>query len=559
MSEEILKLKKEIDRLKRAVKNQRYGLVWMEVPEAFEDDIENKLPILKEVPDLTIKNNDGKPTHILIEGDNYHALTCLNYTHKGKIDVIYIDPPYNTGSDDFRYKDKRFLDKFPDGTEVPKDHPLRHSYWLSFMHKRLELVHSLLRECGVMFISIDDNEVAQLKLLCNEIFGENNVEIYIWDVKDESEGALPKTAKDTVRKEHEYLIATFKDKKSIKFNKYLEYKYLNSNEWGNPDRDPRGDWLSGNISRGEGGKPGSNFFTITTPGGKKYTRNWSIPEDEYLDKFKDHRIYFGKKGDGVPRVKVFRNEPSLATQSSIFSNLKSSISGKNLIIDILGKCDFEHPKPIELIERIIEITSHKNAIILDFFAGTGTTGNAVLDLNEKDGGKRQFILVTNDENRICTEITFPRIKAVMNGYKNKKEITTGIGNSLKCYRTAFIGKNNILNTNDQDKIDLAHNAGELLAITENTLELVKQNQYHQLFVNGNEEKYTAVYFREELEKFDEFKETVKNLKKNVSVYIFSWGYEEFLDDFSDIEQVKIKTIPQPILEIYRQIYNLTSE
>jgi len=181
MSEEILKLKKEIERLRKAVKKQRYGLVWMDVPEAFEDDVENKLPILKEVPKLAVKNSDGKPTHILIEGDNYHALSCLNYTHKGKIDVIYIDPPYNTGSDGFRYKDKRILDKYPDGTEVPKDHPFRHSYWLSFMSKRLELAKDILKESGVIFISIDDNEFAQLKLLFDEIFNPLNfVNIIVW-------------------------------------------------------------------------------------------------------------------------------------------------------------------------------------------------------------------------------------------------------------------------------------------------------------------------------------------------------------------------------------------
>ena len=179
--DEIIKLKKEIDRLRKSVKKQRYGLVWMDVPEAFEDDVENKLPILKEVPGLAIKNNDGKPTHILIEGDNYHALTCLNYTHKENIDVIYIDPPYNTGSDGFRYKDKRIIDKFPDGTEVPKDHPFRHSYWLSFMRKRLELARNLLKDTGVMFISIDDNELANLILLCVDIFKrEDLVDVIVW-------------------------------------------------------------------------------------------------------------------------------------------------------------------------------------------------------------------------------------------------------------------------------------------------------------------------------------------------------------------------------------------
>src|SRR3989338_768789 len=175
LENEIARLNKKIAKYEAIdLKQNNYGLVFLDVPEAFEDDVENKLPIVTAVPKLDIKNNDGKPTNLLIEAENYHALTCLNYTHKGKVDVIYIDPPYNTGSDGFKYKDKRILDKYPDGTEVPVDHPLRHSYWLSFMSKRLELAKNLLKENGVFFISIDDNELAQLKLLCDEIFGNEN-------------------------------------------------------------------------------------------------------------------------------------------------------------------------------------------------------------------------------------------------------------------------------------------------------------------------------------------------------------------------------------------------
>src|SRR3989338_11209965 len=149
----ILRLEKDLERMKKSLRNENYGLAWIDVPEAFEDDVENKLPIVKAVPKLDIKNKDGQPTHLLFEAENYHALTCLNYTHKGKVDVIYIDPPYNTGSDGFRYKDKRILDKYPDGADVLKDHPFRHSYWLSFMRKRLELANSLLSEKGFIFIS----------------------------------------------------------------------------------------------------------------------------------------------------------------------------------------------------------------------------------------------------------------------------------------------------------------------------------------------------------------------------------------------------------------------
>jgi len=175
LENEIARLNKKIAKYEAIeLKQNRFGLVWLDVPEAFEDDAENKLPILEEVPKLAINSKDGKPTHLLIEGDNYHALTCLNYTHKGKVDVIYIDPPYNTGSDGFKYKDKRILKEYPDGTEVPVDHPLRHSYWLSFMSKRLELSKELLAKDGFLAVSIDDNEYAQLKMLCDKILLEKN-------------------------------------------------------------------------------------------------------------------------------------------------------------------------------------------------------------------------------------------------------------------------------------------------------------------------------------------------------------------------------------------------
>ena len=173
----IHELEQQVLRLQTEIKKNsetQYGLRWMDVPEAFDDKAENAVPILEEVKEKAITSEDGKPTHILIEGDNYHALTCLNYTHKGAIDVIYIDPPYNTGENDFFYRDKRFLDKYPDGTPVPKDHPLRHSYWLSFMYKRLELAKNILSDRGVIFISIDDNEQANLKLLCDKVFGAEN-------------------------------------------------------------------------------------------------------------------------------------------------------------------------------------------------------------------------------------------------------------------------------------------------------------------------------------------------------------------------------------------------
>jgi adenine-specific DNA-methyltransferase len=199
----------------------------------------------------------------------------------------------------------------------------------------------------------------------------------------------------------------------------------------------------------------------------------------------------------------------------------------------------------------------KNATILDFFAGSGTTGEAVMAINEEDKLNRQFILVTNNDEitngkteKIMTDICYPRLKNAIKGYNNKE----ALGNSIKYYKTSFVGKHNILDADDKDKIQLAYHAGEMLAIAENTLEQVKKNDYWQIFENND--RMTAVYFREEQEKLDEFVKEVLSLKKPVTVYMFSWEEKTEVIDFEDNNKISLKTIPQPILEIYKQIYNI---
>jgi len=565
----ILKLQKQIERLKKAVKKQRYGLVWMDIPEAFEDDIENKLPILKEVPELAIENDDGKPTHILIEGDNYHALTCLNYTHKSKIDVIYIDPPYNTGSDGFRYKDKRIIDKFPDGTEVPKDHSFRHSYWLSFMRKRLELARNLLKDTGVMFISIDDNELAQLKLLCDDIFGESNfVETFVWN-KTQTPPSLSNKCRGNV----EYVLCY---EKKLNRNKYFGKKSNNSDapliNKGNGIKEltfpvgsvrfniPDGIYRAGNYSSVRvledfEVENGRNKTTLKIAGEFKWVQ--SNLEEElslgtyFLIKSRKMSIRYQKTDENVSEML-----PNKLIDASfgVRTNEEASKELREMAIQ------FNFSKPRSLIAFLIEMVTYystEEIVVLDFFAGSGTTGHAVMELNQEDKGTRQFILVTNNENKIMGEVCYPRIKKAINGYtKLNGEEIKGLGNSLKYYKTAFVGRNGILNTTDDDKIELAHNAGELLAIAENTLELVKQNDHYQLFEDSNKDKYTAIYFREELEKFDDFVKMVEKLQKKTIVYVFSWSNEEFSTDFAYLKNVKVKTIPLPILEIYKNIYNL---
>lgn len=603
----ILKLQREITRLKLSIKQHKYGLVWMDIPEAFEDDVEDKLPILKELPDLAIKNRDGKPTHILIEGDNYHALTCLNYTHKGKIDVIYIDPPYNTGSDGFRYRDKRIINKFPDGTDVPKDSPFRHSYWLSFMRKRLELSRDLLKDNGAIFISIDDNELAQLKLLCDQIFFADNFEsVFVIKVRHESR-MLRQDAR--YQQVVEYLLMYSKTSKfnpsRIIYSKNADddYEYTISLK-----RRPKCIEKIGNYQVEIYTKNDYEIKTIKDGIFKCYSiRGSLITQKGSASEFYEKYLRVRKEKDGLGTLyKVI----GMGTAGDgigyrfIQQPLKTSIKNGNYYQgrpikpkDIVG---LPHPnffdfvnefnnvaydggvgfrggkKPITFIKKLFEISNlPKNGIVLDFFAGSGSTGHAVIDLNDIDGGKRQFILINNNEvdidtrkmleekgyvpgdqryekEGICKKYCYPRIKNVMLGKNDEKNL----GNSLKYYKTSFIGKNNILNATDEDKVELAHNAGELLAIAENTLELVKQNKYWQLFEDTNKGRCTAVYFREELDKFEEFVAMIAKLKKKTTVYVFSWGDEEFSDDFSHINDIKIKTIPLPILEIYKNIYNL---
>ncbi|MDP2938539.1 MAG: DNA methyltransferase, partial [Candidatus Omnitrophota bacterium] len=277
-------------------------------------------------------------------------------------------------------------------------------------------------------------------------------------------------------------------------------------------------------------------FGIETPQKKLY-----LILNDYNEKAEQPRIKF-----------LFADDYLLVHPGDIWTDIKTTG------LDNEGGVDFKNgKKPMALIERIIKSFNNPNAIVLDFFAGSGTTAEVVMRLNEKDKGNRQVILVTDnnevvngEKHRIMTDVCYPRVINTIKGYKNKK----GIGNSIRYFKTSFVGKNNILKADDADKIDLAHNAGGMLAIAENTFDNVEQNKYWQIFESSKQ--CTAVYFREELDKFEDFVEAVKKLKKPVVVYIFSWEKEFEFNDFEGNKNIAIKTIPQPILEIYKQIYNI---
>ncbi|MGC9602216.1 MAG: site-specific DNA-methyltransferase [Minisyncoccia bacterium] len=588
---QILRLQKEVEKLKKSIKTQRYGIVWADVPEAFEDDVENKLPVLEEVPKLAIKSKDDKPTHILIEGDNYHALTCLNYTHKGKVDVIYIDPPYNTGSDGFRYRDKRILDKYPDGTDVPQDHPFRHSYWLSFMKKRLELAKDLLKDDGVIFISIDINEMAQLKLLADEVFENNLISLITVKVKDPAGVGQQSFIFDVA----EYVLMYAKNTATFKAKHQdlpLDYEELNEQygsynkvvlDFGKPK-------LVKEITRQNVGA-----IKIYQCQDAEIGRTTNFTFKEYIKKrdtiFADYnpsggmilaiRDQIPKKGlayieyvptkgrnAGQMTKGYFLNGRILAWLSTVAkyengvlrkqTKMSNVWNVANASLHLEGNVDFTNgKKPLELVEKLIGMFNIPNGLVLDFFAGSGTTGEAVMSLNATDAGKRQFILITNNDEitngktqKIMSDVCYPRIKNSIKGYRSRK----GLGNSIKFYKTSFVGKHNILDADDKDRVQLAHHAGEMLSIAENTLDAVEKTDHWQVF--ESRERFTAVYFREEYDKLDAFIAMVKKLKKPVTVYVFSWEDDPYIADFEDHGNITVKTIPEPIVEIYKQIYNL---
>lgn len=524
-----------IEEVKKLKTRKKYGLVWEDKPENVVIECKNSLPVLDEVEEKAIISDKDLPTNLIIEGDNYHALSVLNYTHQRGIDVIYIDPPYNRGNKDFKYNDNY----------VDIEDTYRHSKWLSFMSKRLLLARELLKNNGVIFISIDDNEYANLKLLCDIIFGENKVETYIWCLQDKTEGSFVKTSKNTVRKEHEYLLACFKN--PIKFRKYKAEKNFSEGSFTNPDNDPKGPWFSGNISRnGIKTTTGSKYYTITTPTGVQYTRNWTLSKEEYDDLLSKGEIFFSKKGSGVPRLKIYQSSETYSIQSSLFTDVHTSITGKNELKNIFnGKSPFDFPKPTLLIKRLIEISvMDKNSIILDFFAGTGTTGHAVMELNREDNGNRKFILCTNNENKIAEEITQPRIKAVIKGYGDMK----GISANLRYFKTSFVPKTNV---SDDTRNSLVQKSTEMICVREDTFEKVINKKEYKIFKNSK--LATGILF--DLDKIDGLKEELNKLNLRAHIYVFSLTNDTYANDFEDLKiKHELCPIPESILEVYRKIF-----
>lgn len=391
-----------ISEIEKDIKGKKYGLVFEEHREGIDELLENNLPVLTEDTDLFIDN--GEQMNFLIEGDNLASLKLLEKTHKGRIDLIYIDPPYNTGNKDFVYDD-RFVDS---------NDTFRHSKWLSFMEKRLQIARSLLSENGVIFISIDDNEQAQVKLMCDSIFGADNfIAQIIWE-----RAFAPVNLKKHFSESHDYIVCFAKNLQNAICNG-LTRNNENDSRYSNPDNDARGSWTSSDMTVGPAVP--EKIYTITTPGGKKLTpasgRCWLFTQKRYQEMLADNRIWFGLDGNNMPRVKKFLSEVKQGiTPMTIWKYTEvghSQDATKELKNIFDGESKFTYPKSIRLLQRIVGLYGDKYSTILDFFAGSGTTGHAVMKLNAEDGGNRKFILCTNNENNICRDVTYERIKRVI--------------------------------------------------------------------------------------------------------------------------------------------------
>ena len=530
---------------------KKYGLVWEDKPEDVEEELRTKLPVLKEVKERAIINDtetEHHPNHILIEGDNLHALTALTFTHEGKIDLIYIDPPYNTGNKDFKYNDS-FVDR---------EDSYRDSKWLSFIGKRLRIAKQLLADKGVIFISIDDNEQAQLRILCDEIFGETN---FMGNIIWQSRTSISND--DFISTNHNHTKIYAKNIAEVKF----DGEPIDHSDYKNPDNDERGPWKLVPIDANKAG--GDTVYPIVNPKtGKEYyppgKRIWAINQLTYQKLFDDGRIKFGLRDDSAPKRKLFLHERlekgDSKTPSSILLNAGTTKDGTNELIEILGEKKFDYPKPSKLIIRLLNYATqfNKEAVVLDFFAGSGTTLHAAMLLNKEDEGNRKCILVTNNENNICEEVTLERNKRLIKGYTNNKgeEVVGLINNNLRYYQCDFVDREPSLT----NKRQLTLLATELLCIKEDcykeiTSELASK-KWHKLFTGANSHYVYIIYDDAFIEDAVELLKAfiTQNPEAQIKVYVFSNGQYAYAEEFEEVaKNIRLAALPDAIYKAYQYI------
>jgi len=543
-----------IEAVKDLRKRKKFGLVWEAKPEDVVEQCKQELPVLEQVSERSIVKSAEQPTNLIIEGDNYHALSVLNYTHAGKIDFIYIDPPYNTGNNSWKYNNKY----------VDENDTFRHSKWVAMMFARLTLARNLLNEDGIVCVAIDNYELHNLRHILEQIFPDR--EIITTVIEHNHRGR----AKNNFALTHEY--ALWVVKKGIES---ITRKEEISEE------------IKRNLRRtGQGSRrreSPSLFYGIEVDikSGRIVSVTDPIPEGKRMPKTKSDRTtyVFPIDGNGVERrwyygrktvmaeaaagrvwAKVLRGKYEVhyrkagnpIRRKSLWAGSKydGSTHGTELLTAIIGEHNFPFPKSLYAVMECIEAaTSKKDAVILDFFAGSGTTGHACLMLNKKDGdlGKRSFILCTNNEGNIADEITWPRIKKTVEGVRSLPDLTK-IPANVRYFRTAFVPRDDV---SDDTRRNLVARSTEMICVRENTFDKKYDNKGYKIYSDGK--IVTGILF--DLDSQTEFKKKLATLMLPAHLYVFSLSNDVFADDFSDLPvKHKLCPIPESILEVYRKIF-----
>lgn len=602
-----------IEEIIRLRKRKKYGLVWdsEKTREVFEQDVRNRLPVLADMEKDSLMLEGGKPVNVLIEGDNYHALSVLAYTHEGRIDAIYIDPPYNTGNKTWKYNN-RYIDD---------DDAYRHSKWISFMAKRLRLARRLLARDGIICVMIDNYELHNLRHIMEEVFSDR--EIITTVIEHNARGRI----KNNFALTHEYALwavnrgrdcitRTSELGKDIRRN--LRRTGNNSRRADSPTMfygiEVKKNTLS-IVSATEALPLGKKIPRHTDPGTEMVwpvdsdgnERNWYYSSQKMLAEAGRGEC-FAKKIDG--RTQIHYHIPGKPKRrKSVWSGpmYDASTYGSELLTEIIGQNDFPYPKSVHAVkECIAAMTDKKDAIVLDFFAGSGTTGHAVMELNREDCGTRQFILCTNNEGGICASVTLPRLSRVMRGYRftgkehdvllerrltysavqrghelheeikrlrgehagryDKFEVKVqdgnirlrgtrsikskkaGLGGNLRHFRTAFVSSS----PTDENRKRITERSTELLCLKEGCFEPVKSGRQFRIFRGPGGSHLGIVYYYGGI---GPFKRAVAALQKRVSTYVFSLGDEVDRGDFADVEGlVALRPIPAPILSVHRRVF-----